>query len=140
MFQSTNKVGSRCERDIKNVNIDSKDGQRLSSKTVFNNPKQSIKPNKEHHQKHPKVEPRVKEEGEISESEEPQYHRYKEKIEQETREERWRVWYANVMDDQLRTLKQLQKLQETSVDLPKEEVLYKVKKNCSFLNKNLTLS
>ena len=70
----------------------------------------------------------MKEEGEISESEEPQYHRYKEKIDQETREERWRVWYANVMDDQLHTLKQLQKLQTTSVDLPKEEVLYKVKK------------
>lgn len=138
-FQSTDKVGSRRERDIKTVNIDSKDGHRLSSKTVFRNPKQSTKPNKERHQKRPKVEPRVKEEGEISESEEPQYHRYKEKIDQETKEERWRAWCANVMDDQLRTLKRLQKLQTTSVDLPKEEVLYKVKKYLQLLGQKIDL-
>ena len=75
----------------------------------------------------------MKEEGEISESEEPQYHRYKEKIDQETEEERWRAWCANVMDDQLRTLKRLQKLQTTSVDIPKEEVHYKVKKYLQLL-------
>jgi hypothetical protein len=122
-FQSTNKVGSRRERDdIKTLNVDSKEGHRISSKTALSNQKQLTKPNKERHQKRPKVEPRVKEEGEISESEEPQYQRYKEKIDQETKEERWREWCANVMCDQLRTLKRLQKLQTTSVDLPKDEV------------------
>lgn len=137
-FQSTDKVGSRRERDdIKTINVDLKEGHGLSSKTVSSNPKKWTKPNKERHQKRPKVEPKVKEEGEISESEEPQYQRYKEKIDQETREERWRGWCSNVMDDQLRTLKRLQKLQTTSVDLPKEEVLYKVKKYLQLLGQKI---
>jgi chromodomain-helicase-DNA-binding protein 1 len=57
----------------------------------------------------------VKEEGEISDSEpEARYHQNK--------EDKWREWCADVMADEEDTLKRLERLQTTSVDLPKEKV------------------
>ncbi|KAF3777906.1 CHROMATIN REMODELING 5 protein [Nymphaea thermarum] len=87
-----------------------------------------------------KAEPRVKEEGEISESEDlERYRRYKEKIDQETKEEKWREWCADVMSDELRTLRRLQKLQTTSENLPKAEVLSKVRKYLQVLGHKIDL-
>ncbi|KAH9308367.1 hypothetical protein KI387_036278, partial [Taxus chinensis] len=130
---SIEKPNAKGERDPPKTSVgDFKEGHGKS-----NHLKQWIKPNREHPQKRLKIESRVKEEGEISESEEPQYQRYREKIDQETKEERWREWCADVMYDQLRTLKRLQKLQATSVDLPKEEVLYKVKNYLQLLGRKI---
>ncbi|GLJ30893.1 hypothetical protein SUGI_0614590 [Cryptomeria japonica] len=129
---STEKPSAKGEKYLSKTSFgDFKEGHGKSYHS-----KQRIKPNREHFQKHLKIE-RVKEEGEISESEEPQYQRYREKIDQETKEERWREWCADVMYDQLRTLKRLQKLQATSVDLPKEEVLYKVKNYLQLLGRKI---
>lgn len=63
-------------------------------------------------QKRLKVEANVKEEGEVSDSE-----HYK-----QFREEKWREWCTDIMFDEMRTLKRLEKLQTTSEDLPKEKV------------------
>lgn len=61
-----------------------------------------------------KVEPQVKEEGEISDSEQERY--------QKLKEEKWMEWCADVMEEEEQTLKRLQRLQTTSIDLPKEKV------------------
>ncbi|XP_011622955.1 protein CHROMATIN REMODELING 5 [Amborella trichopoda] len=100
--------------------------------------KQNAKMKKDPMQKRQKVEPRVKEEGEISESEEPdRYKQYKEKLDKETKEEKWREWCAEIMSDEIRTLRRLEKLQTTSVDLPKEEAIFKVKTYLQVLGKKI---
>lgn len=60
------------------------------------------------------MEPQVKEEGEISDSEQERY--------QQLKEEKWMEWCADVMEEEEQTLKRLQRLQTTSIDLPKEKV------------------
>ncbi|KAJ7558758.1 hypothetical protein O6H91_04G054500 [Diphasiastrum complanatum] len=83
-----------------------------------------------------------KEEGEISDAEgsgQPQGVMKKETLDKETKEEKWLEWCAIVMEDQIRTLKRLQKLQTTSVDLPKEEVLFKVKKYLKLLGRKIDI-
>lgn len=60
-----------------------------------------------------KVEPLVKEEGEMSDTEE---------VYEQFKEVKWREWCEDVMIDEKKTLKRLQKLQTTSADLPKEKV------------------
>lgn len=84
--------------------------------------------------KRQKVEASAKEEGEISETEEP---RYKENLDQEAREERWREWCETNMQDQLPTLRRLEKLQSTSSDMSKDEVLKRVKKYLKLLGRKI---
>ncbi|KAG0616525.1 hypothetical protein M758_5G122400 [Ceratodon purpureus] len=71
----------------------------------------------------------VKEEGEISDTDEQQPRgrgRHKENSDRQSKEEKWHDWCAQMMEDQSRTLERLQKLQ-TNFKLPKEEVLKRVK-------------
>ncbi|KAJ3683795.1 hypothetical protein LUZ60_014022 [Juncus effusus] len=63
----------------------------------------------------------VKEEGEISESEPETRYR-------QNKEEKWMEWCADVMEEEEDTLKRLERLQTTSVDLPKEKVLSRIRK------------
>ena len=60
-----------------------------------------------------KAEPLVKEEGEMSDDEE---------VYEQFKEVKWMEWCEDVMMDEERTLKRLQKLQTTSANLPKEKV------------------
>ena len=69
--------------------------------------------NRDRASKSQKVEPLVKEEGEMSDNEEV-YEKFK--------EEKWMEWCEDVMIDQMKTLGRLQRLQTTSADLPKEKV------------------
>lgn len=69
--------------------------------------------NKDRTPKPQRVEPLVKEEGEMSDNEEV-YEKFK--------EEKWMEWCADVMVDEIKTLKRLQRLQTTSANLPKEKV------------------
>lgn len=62
-----------------------------------------------------KVEPLVKEEGEMSDTEE---------VYEQFKEVKWREWCEDVMADEEKTLKRLQRLQSTSADLPKEKVIF----------------
>lgn len=76
-----------------------------------------------------KAEPNVKEEGEISDTDEGGLQqqqrgrgRTKESTDRQSKEEKWHEWCSQMMDDQSRTLERLQKLQ-TDFALPKEEVV-----------------
>lgn len=63
-----------------------------------------------------KVEPLVKEEGEMSDTEE---------VYEQFKEVKWREWCEDVMVNEKRTLTRLNRLQTTSDDLPKETVRLK---------------
>ena len=69
--------------------------------------------NKGRPQKPMKLEPLVKEEGEMSDNEE---------VYEQFKEVKWMEWCEDVMVDEIKTLKRLQRLQTTSADLPKEKV------------------
>ncbi|KAK9125106.1 hypothetical protein Scep_013952 [Stephania cephalantha] len=68
-------------------------------------------------QKYQRVEPTAKEEGEMSDTE----------LYQQFKEEKWSEWCADVMREEEKTLKRLERLQHTSADLPKEKVLSKIR-------------
>lgn len=64
-------------------------------------------------QKFQKVEPLVKEEGEMSDTEE---------VYEQFKEVKWMEWCEDVMGGEEKTLNRLQRLQTTSINLPKEKV------------------
>ena len=76
-------------------------------------PKLNVQMNKGRPQKPMKLEPLVKEEGEMSDNEE---------VYEQFKEVKWMEWCEDVMVDEIKTLKRLQRLQTTSADLPKEKV------------------
>ncbi|XP_077218818.1 protein CHROMATIN REMODELING 5-like isoform X2 [Tasmannia lanceolata] len=115
---------SEAENHLKLSNTRSKVVQ---GKSAF--PKRNVRTNQEPLHKRQRVENKVKEEGEISESEHDRYQRFK--------EERWRDWCSSVMDDEMRTLKRLEKLQTTSEDLPKEKVLFKIRNYLQILGRKI---
>ncbi|KNA22603.1 hypothetical protein SOVF_030950 [Spinacia oleracea] len=75
-----------------------------------------------------KAEPLVKEEGEMSDNEE---------VYEQFKEVKWMEWCEDVMMDEERTLKRLQKLQTTSADLPKEKVLSKIRKYLQLIGRRV---
>lgn len=75
-----------------------------------------------------KAEPLVKEEGEMSDNEE---------VYEQFKEVKWMEWCEDVMMDEERTLKRLQKLQTTSANLPKEKVLSKIRKYLQLLGRRI---
>ncbi|KAH0466200.1 hypothetical protein IEQ34_006303 [Dendrobium chrysotoxum] len=81
------------------------------------------------HQKRRKVEPTVKEEGELSESEQERYQQFK--------EEKWMEWCADVMEEEVQTLRRLERLQTTSLNLPKEKVLARIRKYLQLLGRKI---
>ncbi|KAK4482440.1 hypothetical protein RD792_009597 [Penstemon davidsonii] len=78
----------------------------------------SVQMNKTRASKSKKVEPLVKEEGEMSDNE---------GVYEQFKEVKWMEWCEDVMAYEEKTLKRLQKLQSTSADLPKEKVLSKIR-------------
>lgn len=62
------------------------------------------------------VEPLVKEEGEMSDTEE---------VYEQFKEVKWMEWCQDVMVGEEKTLKRLQRLQSTSANLPKEKVCHR---------------
>lgn len=64
-------------------------------------------------QKPQRAEQLVKEEGEMSDNEE---------LCEQFKEVKWMEWCEDVMVDEIKTLRRLQRLQTTSADLPKEKV------------------
>uniref|UniRef100_A0A6P3YYV6 protein CHROMATIN REMODELING 5 isoform X1 n=1 Tax=Ziziphus jujuba TaxID=326968 RepID=A0A6P3YYV6_ZIZJJ len=75
-----------------------------------------------------RVEPLVKEEGEMSDNEEV-YEKFK--------EEKWMEWCEDVMVDEIKTLGRLQRLQTTSANLPKEKVLSKIRNYLQLLGRRI---
>ncbi|XP_047972578.1 protein CHROMATIN REMODELING 5 isoform X1 [Salvia hispanica] len=81
-------------------------------------PRGNIQMNRRRAPKSQKMEPLVKEEGEMSDNEE---------VYEQFKEVKWREWCEDVMVDEEKTLKRLQKLQSISADLPKDKVLSKIR-------------
>ncbi|XP_078441863.1 chromatin remodeling 5 [Wolffia australiana] len=75
--------------------------------------------------KRKKVEAQAKEEGELSESEQERYQQFK--------EEKWMEWCSDVMESEQQTLKRLERLQSTSLVLPREKVLSRIRKYLQLL-------
>ncbi|XP_062082267.1 protein CHROMATIN REMODELING 5 isoform X6 [Humulus lupulus] len=86
------------------------------------------KMNKDRSARSQKVEPLVKEEGEMSDNEEV-YEKFK--------EEKWMEWCEDVMVDQMKTLGRLQRLQTTSANLPKDKVLSKIRNYLQLLGRKI---
>ncbi|KAJ6948287.1 protein CHROMATIN REMODELING 5-like isoform X2 [Populus alba x Populus x berolinensis] len=78
----------------------------------------SVQANKNRPQRPQRVEQLAKEEGEMSDNEE---------LCEQFKEVKWMEWCEEVMSDEIKTLKRLNKLQTTSADLPKEKVLSKIR-------------
>jgi len=110
----TKGKGSRKNAKIEGENMIVTNSRSKEANWKSSSPKLSSRAKKVSLQKRQKVEPRVKEEGEISESEPENYEQYK--------EEKWMEWCADVMEEEEQTLTRLERLQTTSLDLPKEKV------------------
>ncbi|CAL1403659.1 unnamed protein product [Linum trigynum] len=74
--------------------------------------------NRQNQKPQQRVEPLVKEEGEMSDNEE---------LSVQFKQMKWTEWCHDVMVDEIKTLKRLHRLQTTSADLPKEKVLSKIR-------------
>lgn len=79
-------------------------------------------------QKFQKVEPLVKEEGEMSDTEE---------VYEQFKEVKWMEWCEDVMGGEEKTLNRLQRLQTTSINLPKEKVLSKIRNYLQVLGRKI---
>ncbi|XP_039833938.1 protein CHROMATIN REMODELING 5-like isoform X3 [Panicum virgatum] len=111
------KGGSR-----QTVNNDSSSGTRsIRGRQKDAQEKDDNKSNKDDIQKRKIVEAEAREEGEISESEAETKYRL-------DKEEKWLEWCSEVLDEEQETLKRLDRLQNTSVNLPKEKVLSRIRK------------
>lgn len=75
-----------------------------------------------------RVEPLVKEEGEMSGNEE---------VYEQFREVKWMEWCEDVMKTEIKTLNRLHKLQTTSANLPKDLVLSKIRKYLQLLGRRI---
>ncbi|KAL8480023.1 hypothetical protein ACS0TY_026817 [Phlomoides rotata] len=89
-----------------------------------------VQMNKKRAPKSQKIEPLVKEEGEMSDNEE---------VYEQFKEVKWREWCEDVMIDEVKTLKRLQKLQSTSADLPKEKVLSKIRNYLQLIGRRIDI-
>ncbi|XP_059288014.1 protein CHROMATIN REMODELING 5 isoform X1 [Lycium ferocissimum] len=75
-----------------------------------------------------KVEPLVKEEGEMSDNDE---------VYEQFKEVKWMEWCEDVMAEEEKTLKRLHRLQTTSDDLPKDKVVVKVRNYLQLLGRRI---
>lgn len=75
-----------------------------------------------------KVEPLVKEEGEMSDNEE---------VYEQFKQVKWMEWCEDVMVDEEKTLKRLQRLQTTSAVLPKDKVIAKIRNYLQLLGRRI---
>ncbi|KAK1402796.1 Chromatin remodeling 5 [Heracleum sosnowskyi] len=73
-------------------------------------------------------EPLVKEEGEMSDTEE---------VYEQFKEVKWMEWCEDVMGDEKKTLTRLQRLQTTSAELPKEKVLSRIRNYLQILGQRV---
>ncbi|KAG0489597.1 hypothetical protein HPP92_006460 [Vanilla planifolia] len=92
-------------------------------------PSGSFRANRVSIKKQKNIEPKVKEEGELSESEQERYQQFK--------EEKWMEWCADVMEDEEQTLRRLERLQTTSLNLPKEKVLARITRYLQLLGRKI---
>ncbi|XP_039028589.1 protein CHROMATIN REMODELING 5-like [Hibiscus syriacus] len=90
--------------------------------------KVSFKMGRDRSERPQKVELLVKEEGEMSDNEE---------VYEQFKEVKWMEWCEDVMIDEIKTLRRLQRLQTTSADLPKDKVLSKIRNYLQLLGRRI---
>ncbi|KAK7276699.1 hypothetical protein RIF29_17844 [Crotalaria pallida] len=90
--------------------------------------KVNVQMRKDRLQKPQKVEPIVKEEGEMSDNDE---------VYEQFKEVKWMEWCQDVMVEEMKTLKRLHRLQTTSANLPKEKVLSKIRNYLQLLGRRI---
>ncbi|KAJ7965012.1 chromatin remodeling 5 [Quillaja saponaria] len=78
-------------------------------------------------QKPQRIEPILKEEGEMSDNE----------VYEQFKEVKWMEWCQDVMVEEIKTLKRLHRLQTTSANLPKEKVLSKIRNYLQLLGRRI---
>ncbi|KAG4402811.1 hypothetical protein GLYMA_02G281000v4 [Glycine max] len=88
----------------------------------------NVQMRKDRFQKPQKVESIVKEEGEMSDNEE---------VYEQFKEVKWMEWCQDVMVEEMKTLKRLHRLQQTSANLPKEKVLSKIRNYLQLLGRRI---
>jgi chromodomain-helicase-DNA-binding protein 1 len=109
------KGGSRKAAKAETINASRVSNGRQKESLKPESSRRSSRLNNVENHKRDSVEAEVKEEGEISDSEPEARYR-------QNKEDKWREWCADVIADEEDTLKRLERLQTTSVDLPKEKV------------------
>ncbi|KAG2674741.1 hypothetical protein I3760_13G152700 [Carya illinoinensis] len=122
------KVGRKASKKEKGNLLNTSISRGRDKKGRTRSPKVNFQMKKEISQKPMKVEPLVKEEGEMSDNEE---------VYEQFKEVKWMEWCEDVMVDQIKTLKRLHRLQTTSADLPKEKVLTKIRSYLQLLGRRI---
>ncbi|KAK8595957.1 hypothetical protein V6N13_000626 [Hibiscus sabdariffa] len=122
------KAGRKASKKEKQnpVNIPISRGRDKKGKP--DSPKVSFKMSRDRRRRSQKVEPLVKEEGEMSDNEE---------VYEQFKEVKWMEWCEDVMIDEIKTLSRLQRLQTTSADLPKDKVLSKIRNYLQLLGRRI---
>lgn len=121
------KVGRKASKERENPLIVSL-AHRGIKKGKAGSSRLNIEMNKNRPLKPQKVEPLVKEEGEMSDDDEV-YEKFK--------EEKWMEWCEEMMADSIKTLNRLERLQTISANLPKDTVLAKVKNYLKLLGRRI---
>ncbi|KAF8395647.1 hypothetical protein HHK36_019597 [Tetracentron sinense] len=122
------KVGRKAFKNDRenNQNISKTRIKDLKGKSGSTKP--NVRTNKDRLQKFRKVEPIVKEEGEMSDTEE---------LCEQFKESKLMEWCQDVMVDEKKTLKRLQRLQSTSANLPKEKVLSRIRNYLQLIGRRI---
>ncbi|XP_027343155.1 protein CHROMATIN REMODELING 5-like [Abrus precatorius] len=125
---SYSKVGKKPSKKEREhiVNISLSRGQ--EKKKQLGSSKFNVQMRKDRLQRSLKVEPIVKEEGEMSDDEE---------VYEQFKEVKWMEWCQDVMVEEMKTLKRLHRLQTTSANLPKEKVLSKIRNYLQLLGRRI---
>ncbi|KAE8691668.1 Protein CHROMATIN REMODELING 5 [Hibiscus syriacus] len=121
------KAGQKASKKEKKNPLDVSISRGRDKKGKPGSPKVGFKMNRNRRQRSQKVEPLVKEEGEMSDNE----------VYEQFKEVKWMEWCEDVMIDESKTLRRLQRLQTTSADLPKDKVLSKIRNYLQLLGRRI---
>lgn len=122
------KVGRKISKKERENLMNMSMPQNRDKKGKAGSSKVNLKITRNRPQRHHKVEPLIKEEGEMSDNEE---------MYEQFREVKWMEWCEDVMVSEVKTLKRLSRLQTTSADLPKEKVLSKIRNYLQLLGRRI---
>ncbi|KAL1152771.1 hypothetical protein V6Z11_A09G132200, partial [Gossypium hirsutum] len=121
------KAGRKASKKEKQNTLNVSISRGRDKKGKPGSPKVNFKMSRDRHKRPQKVE-LVKEEGEMSDNEEVYVH---------FKEVKWMEWCEDVMIDEIKTLRRLQRLQTTSADLPKDKVLSKIRNYLQLLGRKI---
>ncbi|KAK9274029.1 hypothetical protein L1049_018843 [Liquidambar formosana] len=118
------KASKKGRENLLNISI----SHNKDKKGKLGSLKVNVQMNKDKPHKLRSVEPLVKEEGEMSDTEE---------VYEQFKEVKWMEWCEDVMVGEEKTLKRLHRLQTTSANLPKEKVLSKIRNYLQLLGRRI---